>query len=355
MINHQNIAIPRMIESRYQSLKDFPDTLIQHGFFNILFLVGEGIPELFKNELHLFLSDKRLKIHGPIVFEDLTAENLVKKAYELPTADVVVTMGGGKAVDCGKYAGFLKGIPVITVPTSISNDGFSSSGVSLLVNGKRKSLPAKMPYGIIADLSILSTAPERFYFSGLGDVISKITASFDWQFEVSQGVGQIDHFAMLLAKKSVNSVVRLPFEYIHEGLFIKEVVDSLIMSGISMEVAGNSSPASGSEHLISHAMDILAPGKYLHGIQVGLATYLMSLVQDYRAPRIKTFLTDTGFFNYVKELKIPASLLMDAIDLAPGIKPQRMTTIHTSGSRTEAKELLHKDPVLSELLFFSIS
>lgn len=349
-MNRQNIAIPRMIESRYRALPDLPNTLLQHGFKNILCLAGEGIPDLFEDELELFLSDKRLQVHGPIIFEDLEVENLAPKAYGFQKPDVVMTMGGGKAIDCGKYAGFLKGVPVITVPTSLSNDGFSSSNVSLLVDGKRKSLPARMPYGIVADLTILSTAPEKFYFSGLGDVVSKITASYDWQFEVSQGIGQIDHFAMLLAKKSVNSVVRLPFAYIHEGLFIKEVVDSLIMSGISMEVAGHSAPASGSEHLISHAMDAIVPGQYLHGVQVGIATYLMSLVQEYRTPRIKTFLNDTGFFKHVKTLSVPRTVLEKAIDLAPDMKPERKTTIHSEESRKKAKKFLYDNPILKDIL-----
>ena len=349
-MRNPNIAIPRMIESRYEALKSLPGALAAHGFSRVLLLTGAGISDLFSHKLAPLLSDPKLLVEGPISFENLEAETLAAQAYQLPSADVILTMGGGKAIDSGKYAGFLRGIPVITIPTSISNDGFASSGVSLLVCGQHKSVPARMPYGIVADLSILSTAPERFYFSGLGDVVSKITASFDWQFEESHHVSQVDQFAMLLAKKSVNSVVRLPFSYLREGLFLKEVVDSLIMSGISMEVAGSSAPASGSEHLVSHAMDTLAPGKYLHGVQVGLATYLISLVQDYRTPRIRSFLTDTGFFDHVRSLEIPNTLLEEAIHLAPSIKPHRKTVLHVESYRKKALRHLTEDPILREIM-----
>ena len=71
---------------------------------------------------------------------------------------------------------FLKKLPFISIPTSTSNDGFSSPGASLLVNGRRMSLPAKTPYGIIIDIDVIKGAPEKFIFSGIGDLVSNITA-----------------------------------------------------------------------------------------------------------------------------------------------------------------------------------
>ncbi|MCH4886618.1 iron-containing alcohol dehydrogenase family protein [Acidaminobacter sp. JC074] len=347
----QAIAIPRLIESKYHALNDLPGALKAHGFKRVLFTVGNGIEDLFKEKISHLTSEPELIITGPVILEELDVEKLAPMAYDFPNYDVIVSMGGGKAIDSGKYTAFLKGIPFISIPTSISNDGFASSGASLMIEGKRKSVSAKMPYGVIADLSILSTAPERFYYSGLGDVVSKITASYDWQYEANRGVGSVDHFALLTSKKSVNSVVRLPRPYIEEGLFLKEVVDSLIMSGISMEVAGSSAPASGSEHLISHAMDRLAPGEYLHGIQVGIATYIMSLTQDYRVNRVRTFLSDTGFFDYVKTFEIPKQLLVDAIRLAPSIKPNRHTTLHEQKYVEKAIKYLDEDRILRSILF----
>jgi len=346
----QAIAIPRLIVSKYHAFEDLPQALKQHGFKRILFTVGKGIEELFKEKIEILLNDKELEISGPKILEELEVEKISPLAYQLGPYDVIISMGGGKAIDTGKYVSFLKGIPFISVPTSISNDGFASSGASLIVAGDRKSVAAKMPYGVIADLDILSTAPERFYFSGLGDVVSKITACYDWQYEENHGVGYVDHYGLLTAKKSVNSVVRLPEPYIHEGLFIKELVDSLIMSGISMEVAGNSAPASGSEHLISHAMDKIVPGQYLHGIQVGIATYIMSLSQGYRVNRVRTFLRETGFFEHVKTLNIKKETLVEAIKLGPSIKPNRLTTLHEKQYFDKALSVLNEDEILNDIL-----
>ena len=76
--------------------------------------------------------------------------------------------------------------------------------------------------------------------------------------------------------------MRTPFETIHDDLFLRELVDSLAMSGIANEIAGGSTPTSGSEHLISHALDKMLPQPQLHGIQVGVATYIMSRVHNHR-------------------------------------------------------------------------
>jgi glycerol-1-phosphate dehydrogenase [NAD(P)+] len=184
----------------------------------------------------------------------------------------------------------------------------------------------------------------------MGDIVSKITAIYDWQFEQKQGRAEIDDFAVLLAKKSVNSIVKAPFRGLKDSLFIRELVDSLTMSGIAMEVAGSSAPASGSEHLISHALDQMTETPQLHGIQVGVASYLMSLVQEHRFVRIADFFTTSGFFAHVKTLGMKASDFAEAIERAPDVKPNRLTYLHIKEHRERAKELLRTDPILRDIL-----
>ena len=153
----------------------------------------------------------------------------------------------------------------------------------------------------------------------------------------------------MIAKKAVNSFVRTPFSDIHEELFLKELVDSLAMSGIANEIAGSSAPTSGSEHLISHALDKMLECPQLHGIQVGIATYLMSLVQDHRYKRVNTIFTDTGFWDYVATLDLKRADFEKAIDLAPSIKPFRHTYLHEEKYRKKAKEILYSDETLQKV------
>jgi glycerol-1-phosphate dehydrogenase [NAD(P)+] len=181
-------------------------------------------------------------------------------------------------------------------------------------------------------------------------MVSKITALYDWIFEEQHGCGKVNDFAVMVAKKAVNSFVRTPFESISDELFLKELLDSLAMSGIANEIAGSSAPTSGSEHLISHALDKMLENPQLHGIQVGVATYLMSVVQDHRYRRVDTIFTQTGFWDYVKTLGMRREDYRKAIDLAPSIKPFRYTYLHEEQYRERAKELLDTDERLKEIL-----
>ena len=121
------------------------------------------------------------------------------------------------------------------------------------------------------------------------------------------------------------------------------------MGGIATEISGNSAPISGSEHLISHALDKISKKPQMHGIQVGVATYIMAHVQDHRAERIEKVFTRTGFFQYVKTLNLNKDEFREAINLSHTVKPNRYTYLHEAGYREKALRILDEDPILQEI------
>ena len=98
------------------------------------------------------------------------------------------------------------------------------------------------------------------------------------------------------------------------------------------------------------ALDKMLEHPQLHGIQVGIATYLMSVVQDHRYRRVDTIFTQTGFWDYVKTLNLKREDFEQAIDLAPSIKPFRYTYLHEKQYRDRAKEVLRTDARLQQIL-----
>lgn len=345
------ISIPSLLKVGKGTLSEIGLFLKENAFNQVVIYFGNGLIRLFGDTVFYALSQNAITL---LHFEELDTTDIhaiVKLAFSISSeADAIIGIGGGKVIDAVKYAAFLRRLPFISVPTSASSDGFSSSSASLLVDGKRTSVPARLAYGIIIDTEVIKSAPDPFIYSGIGDLISKITALYDWLYEKQQGYDTLDDFAYMIAKKAVNSFVRTPFTSIKEDLFLKELVDSLAMSGIANEMAGNSAPSSGSEHLISHALDKILDKPSLHGIQVGIATYLMSKVQDHRWQRVDKVLADTGFWTYVKTLELKRADFEKAIDLAPTIKPHRHTFIHEEKYRNQAKMLLISDPVFKQIL-----
>lgn len=346
-MNNSHIAIPSILKVGKGALKNLGSYLSHAGMGKVVVYFGNGLIDMFGSGVMESLKKSEVTVLEYRELDSIRIEDIVELAFSIDNkAQAIVGLGGGKVIDAAKYASYLRKLPFISVPTSASSDGFSSASASLTVNGRRASVPARMAYGIIADTDVIRSAPAKFLYSGIGDMVSKITALYDWAYEAAGGYAEINDFAVMIAKKAVNSFVRTPFQSIQEDLFLRELLDSLAMSGIANEIAGSSAPTSGSEHLISHALDKMLEQPQLHGVQVGIATYLMSKVQDHRYRRVDTILTDTGFWDYVSTLGLRRDDYEAAVDMAPSIKPFRHTYLHEERCRALAKQILREDEAL---------
>lgn len=351
MKNASSIEIPAILKVGKGALDSIGAYMKDASFQQVIIYFGNGLIELFGEKVMDSLRREGISVLEYREIDTVAIEDIIQMAFSIPNrTQAVIAIGGGKVIDAGKYAAFLKNLPFISVPTSSSSDGFSSASASLLVDGRRNSVPARLAYGIIVDTEVIRTAPEKFIYSGIGDMISKITAIYDWVYEAQQGCSQLNDFAVMIAKKAVNSFVRTPYQSIKDEIFLKELLDSLSMSGIANEIAGSSAPTSGSEHLISHALDKILEQPQLHGIQVGVATYIMSVVHDHRYQRVNKVLTDTGFWNYTATLSMKKEDFCKAIDMAPSIKPHRHTYLHEERYQEAARRVVMEDPVLAGVL-----
>lgn len=351
MQTKDSISIPAILKVGKGALQNLGTYLREAELDQVVLYFGNGLIDLFGAQVMESLKNARINVLEYRELDSVAIDDIITLGFSMSNkTKAVVSIGGGKVIDAGKYAAFLRKLPFISVPTSSSTDGFASASASLIVDGRRTSVPARLAYGIVVDTEVIRTAPVRFIYSGIGDMVAKITAIYDWIYEEKCGCGQVNDFAVMIAKKAVNSFVRTPYEKITDELFLKELLDSLSMSGIANEIAGSSAPTSGSEHLISHALDKLLETPQLHGVQVGIATYIMAKVQDHRYVRINTVLTETGFWDYAATLGMRKDDFLAAIDLAPSIKPHRHTYLHEEKYREEAKRLVREDEVLGRIL-----
>src|SRR5262249_38960521 len=258
-------------------------------------------------------------------------------------AHAVVGVGGGKALDVAKYVSFVGRLTYYAVPTSLSNDGFCSPQVSLTVHGKRRSLPAALPFGVVIDTAVCRDAPRILTLSGVGDLVAKFTAVRDWKLAFHRTGEPIDDFAALLSDGSIHSYLSHP-QFDLDGIPL--LATSLLPNGIAMEICGSSRPASGSEHLISRALDALSARPRLHGLQVGVATYLMSVLQGSNTDRIAHLFDVTEFWNAIAEDPFSRSEWLEAIRMAPSIKEGYYTVLSSRDVLPEAEQILTHDPHL---------
>lgn len=346
----KQIDIPSLIKIGDGKLRKIGKYLVDRGFTEISIFFSEGIEPLVAGPLYEGLAEHNINIIYKYNVSQTDIETIIHTAFKIPQrTSVLLGIGGGKALDYSKYAAHVLQLPFISVPTSISNDGFCSPGASLLVEGKRKSVKASIPNGVVMDLDIIKTAPVEGIYSGIGDMVSKVSALFDWKEAFVLKLSDHNDFAAMVA---YNSVDILYGKQRAKGIapeFYYDLSNSLLMSGIAMEIAGTSRPASGSEHLISHALDQLG-SKRMHGLQVGTASYLCALLQNNRSEDIKRFLTDTGFVDFVKQNPFNKTDFINALKIAPQIKENYYTVLSRPDSFGRAVSFIENDRLLKELI-----
>jgi glycerol-1-phosphate dehydrogenase [NAD(P)+] len=275
---------------------------------------------------------------------DVTAADLgnVEKVMAASSGSrCIVGIGGGKSVDVGKLAAFRKGLPFYSVPTSASHDGISSPFASLKGLDRPYSVKAKPPLGILADVDVIAKAPKRLLSAGCGDLVSKLTAVKDWQLAHKVNGEYYGSYAANLALMSADVVIdgsRRIGRFAKEG--VRDLVEGLISTGVAAGIAGSSRPCSGSEHLFSHYLDIVAPGAGLHGEKCGLGTIMMAKLQGGDWRLVRAALKNVHAPTKASEFGVEDEKVVEALMRASSIRPERYTILSRYKlSKKKAREL----------------
>ena len=202
---------------------------------------------------------------------------------------------------------------------------------------------AQAPLAIIADTDIIAQAPWRSAISGCGDVIAKFTAVKDWQLahtEKNEYYGEYAASLALMSTKLVIQNAKLIQPGNDEGLHV--LLEALISCGVAMSIAGSSRPCSGSEHLFSHALDMIKCPHAMHGEQCGVGSVLTAYLHKTDWQRIRDTLKQIGAPTTAAELGVKDEDLVKAFEMAATIRPERYTILHKLKLDREACEKVAK-------------
>ncbi|MBQ2734977.1 MAG: sn-glycerol-1-phosphate dehydrogenase [Clostridia bacterium] len=221
-------------------------------------------------EVILDPTDLHANEHGvELLWEQMPAET-----------EFLIAVGSGTIHDITRYCAYKKGISFVSCPTAASVDGFCSSVAAMTWEGAKKTLTAVSPKIVLADLNVISKAPLFLAKSGFGDIIGKYIALADWRIAntltgeyfcdrihdmMMEATDAVKESSLGIANGDVSAYEKLTY--------------GLLMSGLAMQMLGNSRPASGAEHHISHLIEMAPEGigvssDALHGEKVGVATIL---------------------------------------------------------------------------------
>lgn len=318
---------------------------LQKKLKRVLIVTGPNVWNNYRSKLEagLVKSNVNFEVHiseEPSIDEaKVISSELKQKGFEL-----VIGFGGGKSIDLAKYAAKESGLAFLSIPTAASHDGIASPFASLKGGGWSTSVKAVEPIAVIADLDIIASAPKRLLISGVGDAIAKLTAVYDWRLAHllrNEYYGAYAAGLSLLTAKHIMKYSSIIAKTDVEGVRI--VLEALISSSVAMGIAGSTRPASGSEHLFSHALDKIAPKPALHGEQTGVGTIMMSKLHRLNWVKIRHVLKKVGAPTTAKELGIPENIIIEALTIAHKIRPERYTILGDRGLSWEAAEKLARD------------
>ncbi len=324
-----SLRLPRC----FNSLELGRETLVLSGP-NVKIVAGARIVENLNSG---GFSAKWEQVESSTFQEVERVSQLVRKSG----ATFLIGVGGGKSIDIAKFSSFQCKIPFVSVPTSASHDGISSPFASVKGLSRPYSVVAKPPVAIIADTDLILKAPYNLLISGCGDLISKKTAVKDWALSNARTGEYYGTYSASLALLSANLIMdnaALIASKVSESVSV--VVEALISSGVAAGIAGSSRPCSGSEHLFSHAMDIVAPGKGMHGEKCGMGTIMMAKLHGLDFREIRAALERIGAPVRSSQIGATPSDVVKALVLARSIRKERYTILdEVELTENSAKEL----------------
>lgn len=205
-------------------------------------------------------------------------------AMDGDTAFLVVA-GSGCLTDLTRFVASRTGVPFVSVATAPSMDGYASSGAPMTHHGHKRTIYCGAPRAIIADVDVLAAAPLPMIASGFSDTIGKLTSRVDWKLSAIQRDEYYCPFFVERVNKGVEQAISVADALgARDPEAVRTLTESLVVSGIAMLLVGNSRPASGSEHSLSHYWEMKAAvdrrREFFHGTKVGVATAVVAAFNE---------------------------------------------------------------------------
>ena len=272
----------KYVSVRKDALSDLPKFVKELGFHS-LYLVSDHITYGIAGQKCMDIL-AQAGIRAEIIqlthleFDEATLGELV---IHMPQdCDLVVAVGTGTINDMTRYFSFKLGRPFFAVATAAPMDGFASSIAAIHVNHLKTTFQAQTPLAVIGDTEILKNAPYPMIAAGLGDLLGKCTCLCDWRLShIITGEHQCERI-MELVENCVQDLLPVAGRAKErDPKVLGDIMEGLVLTGVAMSLYGNSRPASGCEHHMSHYWETILEQRGQrpapHGAQVGVGTVLV--------------------------------------------------------------------------------
>lgn len=233
-----------------------------------------------------------------------------------PQCDTVLAVGGGQAIDFGKYLAWKRGCRLVTVPTVISVNAFATPKAAVRRQHRVDYVGHASPDPLVIDYELIRTAPPQLNIAGVGDILSIHTATFDWETAARAGrdthgfsADDVERARRILDGIEANVAdIRANTD---RGL--QTLVDAYLRINTICLPADHYRTEEGSEHFVFYELEERLGRSFIHGHIVGLGVFLMSRLQDNDHGRIVDLMNRLDLHYHPAHLELSRATLTDSL------------------------------------------
>ncbi len=234
--------------------------------------------------------------------ERLDIDYLDMLADGLPAeAKVVYGVGAGLVADASKYVGWKRGLPVVLVPTALSQDGFFTSLVSARVKGTVNYVTTGPADQIIIDWNVIRMAPPAVRGAGIVELLTIVTGLLDWKYAAEQNKTTPDTRYQAWAAGVMAGIAQQAFK-IAEGVgkgrvdALRNLLDLMVLEVQITNQLGHNRPQEGSEQFFAYAVEqkVRSPRPLPYADRVGPGLLIASYLHGQNADPIRATLEAAG-------------------------------------------------------------
>lgn len=286
-------------------IKNFGKTAALIGGHNSLSIVEKSLRQS--------LSEYEISLEYSLWYGGESSQTNIDRLVEALAShniDVVIVVGGGKAIDTVKAVAYRLNKPLVAIPT-IAATCAAATPISILYSDEGEFIgigrESKAPDLVLADTTVILNAPVRYLIAGIGDTLAKW---FETKSSVKNAVptainktaiaiaGQLYKTLLRIGKEAVQSVEKLDLT---KGL--EDVIDAIILISGSVSGYGGDDCRTAGAHAIYSGLTIFPEiHETYHGEIVAFGILAQLCMEGAGKEELNTLI------SYYKEIGLPFTL-----------------------------------------------
>ena len=239
--------------------------------------------------------------------ENMEVGTLDRQLAAAPECETVLAIGGGQAIDLGKYIAWKRGLRLVSAPTILSVDAFVTPAAGVRRGHRVEYVGQTSPDPLVIDYDLIRTAPPELNIAGVGDLLSIHTACFDWELAAGAGRSEFPFRPEdVAAARAILADTMAKADAIRscsdDGL--RAIVEGYMRVNTLCLPAGHYRVEEGSEHYLFYELEERLKRPFMHGWIVGLGVHLLSRLQENKHEEAVAFMDQVGLRYQPADLEI---------------------------------------------------